>query len=73
MQTDPQEDPDISESIIGFMSRLMPKYAEVIVGYEPKERMERTFIFILNAILAREPLVKKSACSFWVCPLPCSR
>lgn len=65
--TDPQTDPDVAQSIVEFMNRLLPKYMEILFSYEPKSRMELLFMFALNSMSVREPLVKKVACAFWVC------
>lgn len=62
---DPQTDPDVAQSIVEFMNRMLSKYVEVFVNYEPKSRIELLFMFALNSVGVREPLVKKAACTFW--------
>lgn len=66
IQLDPQRDPDVAQAIVEFMNRLLSKYVEVLVNYEPKTRIELLFLFALDSVAVREPLVKKAACSFWV-------
>ena len=67
---DPQTDPDVAQSIVEFINRMLSKYVEVFVNYEPKPRVELLFMFALSSVGVREPLVKKAACTFWVCFTP---
>ncbi|KAL7267262.1 member of the karyopherin-beta, partial [Rhizina undulata] len=62
---DPQADPEISQGLVEFLNRLLGKYVDVLVEFQPKDRAEKLFMFVLNALAVREPLVKKAASSFW--------
>lgn len=62
---DPHVEPEISQGIIEVLTRLLKRYVYVIVQYEPKERVENLFLFLLEALAVRETLVKKTAAGFW--------
>lgn len=62
---DPQSDPEVSQSIVEFLNRMLSRYVDVLVHYQPSERVQMLFWFVLNALIVREPLVKKAAASFW--------
>lgn len=62
---DPQSDPEVSQSVVEFLNRMLSRYVNVLVHYQPSERVQMLFGFVLNALAVREPLVKKAAASFW--------
>lgn len=62
---DPQSDPEASQSVVEFLNRMLSRYVNILVQYQPSERMQMLFGFVLNALAVREPLVKKAAASFW--------
>ncbi|KAI5790105.1 armadillo-type protein [Geopyxis carbonaria] len=62
---DPQNEPEVAQSMIEFLSRLLRRYMDVLVVFRPKENIEQLFLFTLNSLSVREPLVKKAAASFW--------
>jgi hypothetical protein len=61
----PQVEPEVSQGLIEFLNRLFSRYMGVLVWYQPRERIERLLMFVLNALQVRETLVKKAAASFW--------
>jgi hypothetical protein len=62
---DPQNDPEIAQSVVEFLGRLLRCYVDVLVLYQPYDRLENLFMFALDSLVVREPLVKKAASSFW--------
>ncbi|KAA8911147.1 armadillo-type protein [Sphaerosporella brunnea] len=62
---DPQNEPEIAQSIVEFVSRLLRRYVDVLVFYQPNDRLETLFLFALNSLVVRETLVKKAAANFW--------
>ncbi|KAI5849456.1 armadillo-type protein [Morchella snyderi] len=62
---DPQTDPEASQSVVEFLNRMLSRYVNILVQYQPTERMQMLFGFVLNALAVREPLVKKAAATFW--------
>lgn len=62
---DPQSDPEVSQSVVDFMNRMLSRYVDILVHYQPSERVQMLFGFVLNALTVREPLVKKAAATFW--------
>ncbi|TGZ81094.1 ARM repeat-containing protein [Ascodesmis nigricans] len=62
---DPQNDPEIAQSIVDFLQKIVRCYPALLVKYEPVQNMERLFLFTLNSLGVREPLLKKSATAFW--------
>jgi hypothetical protein len=61
----PQNEPEIAQCIVEFTSRLLRRYTAVLVFYTPSDHLENLFWFTLNALVVREPLVKKAAAGFW--------
>lgn len=61
----PQVDPEVSQGLIEFLNRLFSRYIDVLVWYQPRERIERLLMFVLNALQVRETLAKKAAATFW--------
>jgi len=62
---DPQRDPEIAQSVVEFLGRLLRCYVNVLVFYQPYDRLENLFMFALDSLVVREPLVKKAASGFW--------
>jgi hypothetical protein len=62
---DPQVDPEVSQGLIEFLNRLFSRYIDVLVWYQPRERVEKLLTFVLNALQVRETLAKKTAATFW--------
>lgn len=62
---DPQNEPEIAQSVVEFLTRLLRRYVGVLVFFHPGDHLERMLFFALNSLVVREVLVKKAAASFW--------
>lgn len=62
---DPQKDPEISQSSVEFLHKIVRCYPEIFVQYQPATNLERLVIFALDSLSVRETLVKKAATGFW--------
>lgn len=58
----PQREPEIAQYVIEFLARLFRRYLPVLLSHP---QVQDFFMFTLAALSVREPLVKKSAASFW--------
>ncbi|KAI9791969.1 MAG: hypothetical protein M1816_003238 [Peltula sp. TS41687] len=63
--SDPQHDPEVAQNCVDLLSRLVPRYVNVMVGFEPQNLLQDLFIFTLNCLAAGDILPKRSAASFW--------
>lgn len=61
----PQKDPEIAQSSVEFLHKVVRCYPEIFVQYQPANNLERLVLFTLNSLSVREPLVKKAATGFW--------
>jgi hypothetical protein len=62
---DPSNDPEIAQTGIDFLHRLLPTQAKILLG-QPSPALEFLFIFVLKALRGRDPLPKFAAADFWV-------
>lgn len=63
---DPEADPEVSQSGIEFVSRLVSKCPNILLGLESQDAAEFFFMFSLQVLDGKEPLPKASAAEFWV-------
>ncbi|PQE11948.1 hypothetical protein CJF31_00000059 [Rutstroemia sp. NJR-2017a BVV2] len=65
---EPSNDPEIADTSIQFLQRLIstPKNVHVLLNHEPKSSLEQIFMFTLKALTGRDPLPKASSAEFWV-------
>lgn len=64
---EPDNDPDLTQSGIDFLNRIMSRYPEALLQLQPTSDLEFFFMFALRVLDGKEPLPKGSACDFWVC------
>jgi hypothetical protein len=65
--TEPGNDPELSQTGIEFLLRLLPKYSQVLLSHQPPSSLEFMFMFTLKALAGSDPLPKQAAADFWVC------
>lgn len=63
---DPHQDPEIAQNCVDFLSRLVPRYVNVMVQFEPSELLQGLLIFTLKCLAGGDILPKRSAAGFWV-------
>lgn len=63
---EPAEDPEIAQTSIEFLHRLLPKYPQILLSHQPSSSLEYLFVFVLKALAGTEPLPKGAAAEFWV-------
>lgn len=61
----PNQDPELAQSCIDVVARIMPRYVDVMMNLQPVELLERIFEFIIRSLTGPDPLPKRSATSFW--------
>jgi hypothetical protein len=64
---EPGNDPELTQTGIEFLIRLLPKYSHVLLNHQPSSSLEFIFMFTLKALAGSDPLPKQSAAEFWVC------
>ncbi|KKY36405.1 putative importin 13 [Diaporthe ampelina] len=62
---EPDNDPDLTQSGIDFLNRIMSRYPEALLQLQPTSDLEFFFMFALRVLDGKEPLPKGSACDFW--------
>ncbi|KAI7787624.1 hypothetical protein LA080_014993 [Diaporthe eres] len=63
--SEPDNDPDLTQSGIDFLNRIMSRYPEALLQLQPTSDLEFFFMFALRVLDGKEPLPKGSACDFW--------
>jgi hypothetical protein len=66
---EPRNDPEIAQSSIEFLSRLIPTYLEVLLTRQSPASLDFIFLFTLKALTGSDPLPKIAAADFWVSSL----
>jgi hypothetical protein len=64
---EPGNDPELTQTGIEFVFRLLPKYSHVLLNHQPSSSLEFIFMFTLKALAGSDPLPKQAAAEFWVC------
>jgi hypothetical protein len=64
---EPGNDPELTQTGIEFLIRLLPKYSQVLLNHQPSSSLEFIFMFTLKALAGSDPLPKQAAAEFWVC------
>jgi hypothetical protein len=64
-QAEPANDPEIAQTGIDFVYRLLPQYINILMQ-QSSTLLENFFIFTLRALTGRDPLPKYAAADFWV-------
>ncbi|KAI9807313.1 MAG: hypothetical protein M1833_000056 [Piccolia ochrophora] len=62
---DPSEDGEVAQNCVDFISRLIPRYVNVLLGVEPRSALEHILVFTLRCLRGQEVLPKRAAASFW--------
>ncbi|KAK5000317.1 member of the karyopherin-beta [Elasticomyces elasticus] len=61
----PSTDPEIAQSCVDVVARLIPRYVDVLLGLQPVELLEHVFTFTILCLTGPDPLPKRSSTSFW--------
>ncbi|KAE9374892.1 ARM repeat-containing protein [Stipitochalara longipes BDJ] len=61
----PGNDPDLTQTGIEFILRLLPKYSHLLLDHQPSSSLEFIFMFTLEALIGNDPLPKQVAAEFW--------
>lgn len=64
-QTEPANDPEIAQTGIDFVYRLLPHNINFFME-QSSALLENFFMFTLRALTGRDPLPKYAAADFWV-------
>jgi hypothetical protein len=64
-QTEPANDPEIAQTGIDFVYRLLPHYINIFME-QSSALLENFFMFTLRALTGQDPLPKYAAADFWV-------
>jgi len=62
---EPSNEPELAQSGIEFLNRLILLFPIVLLNQEPSS-VEFLFMFTLKALTGNDPLPKQSAAVFWV-------
>lgn len=63
---DPSNDPEVAQSGIEFMTRLVGQFPQILLNHQPPNSLEYILMFTLKALAGTDPLPKASATDFWV-------
>ncbi|TKA77503.1 hypothetical protein B0A49_00793 [Cryomyces minteri] len=63
--TEPHNDPEIAQSCVDVVARLIPRYVPVLLQLQPPTALEKLFTFTIACIAGPDPLPKRSATAFW--------
>jgi hypothetical protein len=66
MILDTSYDPELAQYAVEYMTRLMPRYLNVLLEVSPSSRLEAMFLFTLQCLGGNDILPKRSASTFWV-------
>jgi hypothetical protein len=70
-KAEPANDPEIAQTGIDFVYRLLPRYINIFME-QSLALLENFFMFTLRALTGRDPLPKYAAADFWVSfPIRC--
>ncbi|KAI9843453.1 MAG: hypothetical protein M1837_006299 [Sclerophora amabilis] len=58
-------DPEVAQNCIDFMIKLLPRYLNVLLNFEPDIAMKQLLTFTLTCLTGRDVLPKRSAANFW--------
>lgn len=62
---EPREDPEVAQSGIEFIHRLITNFPRILLSHQPPPSLEFLFMFTLKALAGSDPLPKSSAAEFW--------
>lgn len=62
----PEAEPELAQNSIEFVSRLLNKSPGTFIGMQPPDAAEFFFLFTLQVLDGREPLLKAASAEFWV-------
>lgn len=66
MNSNPSEEPEVSQCVIDVLTRYMPRYTDVFFSLQPSDGLGTTFEFAIACAQTPEPLTKRAAARFWV-------
>ncbi|KAI9829623.1 MAG: hypothetical protein M1826_005513 [Phylliscum demangeonii] len=61
----PENDPDVAQNCIDFLTRLLSRYANVLVQFEPQSLLQEVLIFTLRCMAGVDILPKRASATFW--------
>ena len=60
------DDPEVAQSCIDVLASLLPRYAHVLLNFQPFHNLEKMLGFAIQCLHGSDILPKRSAANFWV-------